>query len=79
LILVAIPILSGARNPIRTVIITLAHFVDATLYNFKMAANEKMFFSHISVGEKHRDLILVFIPMFSGIRNPTINVFHALP
>ena len=70
---------SGARIPTRIVIITLVHVVDATLYNFKMAFNENLFFAHIPVCKKHRDLILVFIPMFLRIRNPIINVLHTLP
>ena len=52
LVLVAIPIFSGSRNPIKQVKMTLGILVYAATLNFKMAATTfrpKLFFTHISV------------------------------
>ena len=66
LVLVAIPIFSGSRNPIKQVKITLGILVCAAILNLKMAATifrQKLFFS-IYRYRKLIHLILVSFPIF---------------
>ena len=72
LVLVAIPIFSGSRNPIKQVKITLGILVYAAILNFKMAVTTfrpKLIFP-IYRYRKLVHLILVSFPMFSGSMNP---------
>ena len=80
LVLVAIPIFSGSRNPIKQVKITLGILVYATILNFKMAATKfrpKLVFPIY----RHRKLIhmiLVSFPMCSGSMNPIKTIMITL-
>ena len=72
LVLVAIPIFSGSRNPIKQVKITLGILVHAAILNFKMAATTfrpKLVFP-IYRHRKLIHLILVSFSMFSESMNP---------
>ena len=72
LVLVAIPVFSWSRNPIKQEKITLGIIVYAAILNFKMAATTfrpKLFFP-IYRYRKLIHLILVSFPMFSGSMNP---------
>ena len=80
LVLVAIPIFSGSRNPIKQVKITLGILVYAAVSNFKMAVTTfrpKLIFP-IRRYRKLIHLILVSFPMFSGSKNPIKTIMMIL-
>ena len=72
LVLVALPICSGSRNPIKQVKLTLSILVYAATLHFKIAATifRPKLVLPIYRYRKLIHLILVSFPMFSGSMNP---------